>query len=340
MIAGVKGAEEMRKILKMCLTLVVCVVLLPMAAKAAGTKEWVRVAENDWVLQDAETGTDIEVKLTDNILYVKGKGAIPDYPKDSLGYRPWNGKTIYEIFIEKGITSVGAEAFSNLAEVNKVTLPSSIFIEDTTAFGGLHEGCPFYFYGTDIVSRNIGNIPYNNIDSILPTLQKYDNNYSFTFDNYYMVLMVQNGTSPKINNIAASDCYTQYYNPNFPLMSYDAEILTTGDLTIAYRRQGEAALEAFSIMLGDKGYAGMYNIYTKSGKDAKNDYLQNPIQMTVKIPSMFVYPGRTFSLVQILPGGIVQIVNDEDMDDNTLTFTTNYPITTYMLYYTDAGMIS
>lgn len=325
----------MKKILSLLCTFALCIVAVPMYTKAADSTEWVRIAENDWVLQDAATGTDIEVKISDNILYVKGTGAIGDYPKDSLGYRPWNGKTIYEIFIEKGITSVGAEAFSNLSDVFKVTLPSSIFIESTTAFGGLHEGCSFYFYGTDIVSRNIGNLPYNNLDSIVPTLQKCDNDYFFTFDNYYMVMMVQNGTSPKINNIAASDCYTQYYNPAYPLISYDAEMITSGDWSISYSRQGTEAMKAFSIMLGDNNYAGMYNIHTKSGKDMKNQYLQNPVQLTVKIPAAFAYPGRTFSLVQIVPGGIVQVLSDQDVNDNTITFTTNYPITTYMLYYTD-----
>lgn len=329
----------MKKFLSLLCTLAICVAVIPMTSKAESSTGWVRQAENDWILQDAATGTDIEVKIVDNVMYVKGHGAIPDYPKDSLGNRPWNGKTVYEIFIEKGITSVGAEAFAYFPDAYKVTLPSSIFIESNTAFGGLNDGCNFYFYGTDIVSRNIGNLPYNNIDSIISTLQKYDNNYFFTFDNYYMVQMVQSGTSPKINNIAASDCYSQYYNPNYPLISYNAEIMTAGDWTISYRRQGTEAMKAFSIMLGDNGYAGTYNIYTKSGKDAKNQYLQNPVQLTVKIPDVFVYPGRSFSLVQIIPGGIVQVLSDEDVSDNTVTFTTNYPYTTYMLYYTDTLLV-
>ncbi len=326
----------MRKFLSLLCALAICITVMPMTSKAAGTTEWIRKAENDWILQDAATGTDIEVVFSDNILYVKGTGAIPDYPKDSLGYRPWNGKTVFEIFIEKGITSIGADAFSNFPYVSKVTLPSSIFIESISSFGGLRDGCAFYFYGTDIVSRDIGNLPNNNLDSLIPTLHKYDGNYFFTFDNYYMVQMVQNGTSPKISNIAASDCFTQYYNPKYPLISYNAEVLTAGDFAISYSRQGAEAMKAFSIMLGDNGYAGMYNLHTKSGKDAKNAYLQNPVQLTVKIPDVFVYPGRTFSLVQIVPGGIVQVLSDEDVSDNTITFTTNYPITTYMLYYTDA----
>ena len=54
------------------------------------------------------------------------------------------------------------------------------------------------------------------------------------------------------------------------------------------------------------------------------------------IPAALLYPGRQFSLIQ-LGDGVVNILADEDQNDTTLTFTTDYPSTVYALIYRDSG---
>lgn len=59
-------------------------------------------------------------------------------------------------------------SISNLKTVGQVTMPVNIYIEDATAFGGLYEECQFNIQGMDMVSKDIGNIPYNTLDSMIP----------------------------------------------------------------------------------------------------------------------------------------------------------------------------
>ena len=61
-----------------------------------------------------------------------------------------------------------------------------------------------------------------------------------------------------------------------------------------------------------------------------------PLTYQMTIPAALLYPGRQFSLIQ-LGDGVVNILADEDQNDTTLTFTTDYPSTVYALIYRDSG---
>lgn len=325
----------MKKIIQHIGLLCICLFLLPLSTKAAGNT-WVTKSYDDWILEDASTGTSIEIVLKDTTLYVKGHGAIPGFPKDSLGNCPWYGKTVYKIVVDKGITSIGAYAFSHFKDLMNVELPSSIFIEDYTAFGAAHDGCHFYFLGTDIVSRDIGNFPYNNLDNLLEFILKYEYSYTFTFDNYYMISYLNNGVTHKLQNTTPSDALTTNYNPSYPIITYKSEVLSPSTIGINYQKQGSAAINAFSIMLGDNHFAGTYNTFAKDGNmKLNNQYLVTPAQVCLKIPNGFVFPGRKFSIVQIAKGGIINVYDDTDLNDETITFTTSTPVASYMLYFKD-----
>ena len=57
----------------------------------------------------------------------------------------------------------------------------------------------------------------------------------------------------------------------------------------------------------------------------------------MEIPNAYKFPGRQFSLIQLGAGSVNTLV-DEDTDDNTIPFTTDYPSTVYALVYHDAAI--
>ena len=59
-----------------------------------------------------------------------------------------------------------------------------------------------------------------------------------------------------------------------------------------------------------------------------------PVTYVMTIPAAFQFPGRQFSLIQ-LGNGVVNILEDEDQNDTTLTFTTDYPTAACALVYRD-----
>lgn len=46
-------------------------------------------------------------------------------------------------------------------------------MEDATVFDGLYEGCQFNIQGMDIENKNIGKIPYNISDNMVPMMNRY-----------------------------------------------------------------------------------------------------------------------------------------------------------------------
>ena len=325
----------------LCAFVMAVIVAMPMNTMAADGTVWVKVSgEEAWTYTDGQ-GTEILAKIMDKTLYIRGNGAIPAFEHWGLGNRPWHNKTIYKIVIEEGITSIGAHAFSDMKTLHEVTMPVSAFVEETTAFGNTPVDSIFYFKGTNIVSRNIGNVPYTSLDSIVAFMQKYNGTYTYRMDNYYMTTWVQNSVVPKIDKLSPVDANAQYYNPNYPIINTQSELSFvtpktdyTMNASIVSKQQGKAALEIFSMVLGDKTYATAYNMSVHNWK-GQIKYTEAPMTYKMTIPAAFQYPGRKFTLIQF-GEGVVNFLEDEDMDDATLTFTTNYPSTVYALVYQDA----
>lgn len=332
----------MKKMMSVLCTLVMMTALfVPTTVMASEGPCWTKVkGQETWTYTDGQ-GTELVAKIQGNTLYIQGKGAIPSYSRDVLGNRPWHNKVIYSIIISDEVTSIGAEAFSNMVKLHDVTMPVSAFIEDSSAFAGAPKDCIFYFKGTNIVSRNIGNVPYNSVDSIVALMQKYNGVYQYHMDNYYMTTWVQNTVLPKIDKLSPVDAKSTYYNINYPIINYQSELNFvspppeyTMNTSIVSKQQGKAALEVFSIVLGENTYVTAYNMAVNNAKGIVKS-TDTPLTYRITIPSAFQYPGRQFSLIQ-LGNGFVNILTDEDMDDGTLTFTTNYPSTVYALVYQDA----
>lgn len=112
--------------------------------------------------------------------------------------------------------------------------------------------------------------------------------------------------------------------------SYGQEV---GSLTINCRQQGVAAMEAFSLVIGDNQYVASYNM-SMSNRQGVVKHTASPMQYTMTVPAAYQYPGRRFTLIQ-LGNGVINMLADEDTDDATVTFTTDYISTAYALVYTD-----
>jgi hypothetical protein len=339
-----KGAVKMKKILSLICALAMMVVMaVPLTVNAASYgPTWTKESNGDWTYQ-GENGTSLIARIDEDTytLYIKGTGDVPSYSKGNLGNRPWNGKYITEIVIEKGITSIGEDAFSNMSELKRVTMPVSIYIEDVSAFDGEPTECVFEFTGMNIVNRDTtAAVPYTSLDSIVELMKKYQYDYQFVVNNYYMVSMITNNVGYRLDNLRPSDVVSTDYNPDYPLYDFKSTgnvVNENGNsirgVNVTSRRQGETVNYIYSLVMGDMNYVTSYNIsaYNSSGAIGRTT---TPVQYSITIPKAFQYPGRQFYLIQIGTGE-VNILSDEDLDDATLTFTTDYGTTVYALCYTD-----
>lgn len=329
----------MKRIWSMLLVAVMIALSVPNVGYAADNDTWSKVAYNVWNYQNMEDGTNLTATFKDNTLSIEGIGAIPSYTTDCLGNRPWDKCNIFYVELGEQVTSVGANAFFNYPDLMSVKMYVSTFIEDVSAFKNVRSDCYFYIKGMNIVSRNIGNIPYTSLDSIAAFMEKYNGNYRFQLENYYMINMVQNNMMPKIKNVAPATPAT-VCNENYPLINYKSEISHDNNLPSdahvlwESRRQGVAAYQAINFLMGDFSYVYTYNMsaYNTYGIITLTD---TPVTYTVTIPNAYKFPGRTFQLIQIANGEF-HILQDIDENENTVSFTTNTPTGVYALVYKDS----
>ncbi|MDE7207372.1 MAG: hypothetical protein K2N90_09505 [Lachnospiraceae bacterium] len=304
---------------------------------------WVDAGNMTWTL-NRDDGTNITVKLIGNVLHVQGTGAIPSYSPEALGLRPWHvaNISIYEILVYDGITEIGSRAFSDMNYLKKVTLSANVFLKDGTVFAGAREGCRFTFLGTNMATEMIGDkIPYTSLDSIVHfALANNNGMYYYIFANHYMKRMVDLKSGNKLVNVVASDDFDNTANVNYPYIDITTKVQkVSGDLhyltaiSTQSNIQGRNALEIFALVMGDNQYAGAYNV-SLNLNDKIIKTTDTPVTYSMEIPNAYQSPNRQFSLIQ-LGAGTVNTLVDEDTDDNTITFTTDYPSTVYALVYHD-----
>ena len=336
----------MKKLCIICFTLLFMLVCVPAfdANAAEDNAIWSYEGGTTWSLK-RDDGTDITVKLVDHVLHVQGYGAVPSYAPDSLGNRPWNtvNATVYEILVYNGITSIGSKAFSNMNYLEKITMPATVFLEDGTVFAGSKEECQVNILGTNMATEMIGGkIPYTSLDSIVHFALANLGKYNFVFANNYMTRMVKLKSGNKLIDIVSSDDYDHTTNENYPYIDISTKVQkVSGDLhyltaiSTQSNIQGKNALEIFALMMGDnQQYVGAYNVSLNlHGNVIKKT--DTPVTYCMDIPNAYKFPGRQFSLIQF-GAGTVNILSDEDLDENTITFTTDYPSTVYALVYSDA----
>ena len=70
------------------------------------------------------------------------------------------------------------------------------------------------FQGMDMVSKDIGNIPYNTLDSMIPMMKQYTS-YRFILDNYYMIGLAQQDAGGTLKNLYPSDALSTAYNKDY-----------------------------------------------------------------------------------------------------------------------------
>lgn len=336
----------MKKLILSFFTSLLILVCLPAfdVDAAEDNAVWTNAGNMTWTLQ-RDDGTNLTVKLIGNVLHVQGTGAVPSYSPESLGLRPWHvaNISIYEVLIYDGITEIGSRAFSDMNYLEKVTMPATVFLKDGTAFAGAREGCRFNFLGTNMATEMIGGkIPYTSLDSIVHFALANNNGlYYYIFANHYMKRMVELKSGNKLVNVVASDDFDTTTNASYPYIDTSTKVKkVSGDLhyltaiSTQNNIQGKNALEIFALVMGDNQYAAAYNV-SLNLNDKVIKKTDTPVTYSMEIPNAYKFPGRQFSLIQ-LGAGTVNTLVDEDLDDNTITFTTDYPSTVYALVYHDA----
>lgn len=328
------------------LLLVLCLILTCMpdikAAAAENNALWNYEGGMVWTLK-RDDGTDITVKIIGNTLHVQGTGAVPSYSPDSLGAKPWNdfNSSIYEILVYDGITSIGSKAFADMKYLEKVTMYATTFLADGTVFAGAKPECRFTFIGTNMSTQMIGGkIPYTSLDSIVQFALANNGWYTYVFSNNYMTRLVKLKSGNKLVNLVSSDDYDNTVNESYPYIDLSAKVKkTAGSLhyltavSTQTNLQGPNALEIFALFMGDNQYIAAYNV-SLCLNDKIITKTDTPVTYSMDIPNAYRFPGRQFSLIQ-LGAGFVNVLADEDADDNTITFTTDYPSTVYALVYRD-----
>ena len=101
----------MKKIVKKLLTSVLAIALVvavaPVSKVEAAGETWINNGDGWHYLQ----GTDIKVKMADNMIRISGSGELPDFDYWELYKRPWDKTSFEYVTIDDTITSIGKYAF-------------------------------------------------------------------------------------------------------------------------------------------------------------------------------------------------------------------------------------
>lgn len=326
----------MKKMISTILAVALVILAIPMTGKATENATWTKVVYNEWNYQNELEGTNITAKYNQDThtLTVTGVGAIPAYYSGCLGNRPWDKCPIWYIDISNGITSIGANAFNGYPCLMKVTMSANTFIEHVNAFGGAMDECMFDFKGVDMQERPNGKFVYTSLDSLVKFMTHYNGTYRYRLENYYMVQMAQNNTSPAIQNLAPMTV-SEETNEKYPLINYKANISCdaygkNAVFKMTGERQKDEVLRIFEQYMGDYNYINAYRVSIFDGTTIFKT--SKAYEYTMTIPNAYKFPGRTFALIQMADGQI-NILEDMDMNDETITFKTYLPTGLYAMIY-------
>lgn len=332
----------MKKIISTILVFVFVVLSIPLTGKAAENAMWTKIAYNEWNYQNELEGTDITAKYNQDThtLTVTGVGAVPSYYSGCLGNRPWDKCPIWYIDISDGITSIGANVFNGYPCLMKVTMYANTFIEHTSAFGGAMKDCMFDIKGVEMQERQNGKFVYTSLDSIVRFMSHYNGTYRYRLENYYMVQMAQNNTSPVIQNLAPMTV-SEEKNEKYPLINYKANLSCdayskNAIFKVVGERQKDSVYEVFEQYMGDFSYVNAYRITVSDGMVVFKTSRAH--EYTLTIPNAYKFPGRTFALIQMADGQI-NVLEDIDLSDETISFKTYLPTGLYALICKDNSVL-
>lgn len=313
-------------------------------------------------------GTDISVKMENKEIYIYGTGEIPDCDFWKLYERPWANTDAERVYIAETITSIGKYAFYDMPKLRYINMYTSTFIKDVTCFDKICYKPVYRLHEGAVNTEMIGTIPYTSFDSIKAMAQTNYNGASWIMDSPAKAREFQNSTNPTVPNVYYAgekvkrlpneetdippekdvpwENIETYSNGGIatPICRLSAETLDASLIVSAQKRfQGRACLEAYAAFIDDYTFAATFNVaVNKNARVVTRIYdivvenqviqTQNELKYVLTIPQEFQLPGRSFRLLGI-GNGVVNIFDDLDSDDNTITFATNTPTAAYALVY-------
>lgn len=286
-------------------------------------------------------GTDIKVRIADDVISIEGTGALPDADYWKLYERPWHTSSATHLRIASTITSIGAYSFYKCSNIKSIEMYTSTFIENKNAFEGIAY-CPvFRIADAELQTRMYGTIPYTSLDSIQAFAQSNSMGASYILNDKKRAEMFQNSTNPTISNVYwASDKNAPWSdvasNGNGNKATNICRLSpSTPDYSLKVSAQrlypGLACYEVYGVFIEDYTFATTFNLCVE--KDNKALYqTDKELEYVLTIPAEYRSAQRSFRLLGI-GSGEVYIYDDLDSVTETITFRTDKPTTAYALVY-------
>lgn len=326
-----------KKMLVMITAIAILFASVPvMTARAAG-ETWISTGDGWHYLQ----GTDIKVQIANDMIHISGTGVLPDFDYWKLNERPWHTSTCHYLTIDSTITSIGSYAFYKMENIKHVFISTKTFITNRNAFEGIAYKPIFRITDDGETPYMFGTIPYTSYDSIKLFAQTNRLGAAYVLDDKKKADAFQQSTNPTICNVySATDKKAPWNdidnngngNVATPILKLAAGNQDPSYITSAQiRYQGRACYEAYAAFIGDYTFAApLYMTVEKNGKILQ--YTEKEMQYTLTIPERFRQAGRSFRLLAI-GSGTVNIYDDLDTANETITFATSNPTTAYALVY-------
>ena len=330
----------LKKWTALILAVVIVIGAMPVSTVKAAGEMWLNLGDGNYML----SGTDIKVEISNDTIHVSGNGAIPDYDERTLSQRPWHKSICKHLIIDNTITSIGTYAFASLTQLKHVTLSSTTFIADKSSFSGIAYAPTFRILGYAETITYIGTIPYSSLDSIKAFAQKNYNNAYFLLDHSYMVPLFQKSTNPTISNVyCAYDTFTPWvdnktdYDYNGNQYTEFCELLSSSsdgylELSAEKLYADKAVYELFSTVIGDYTFAYIFSMSMQRNDIVSVTRTLEPMLYRITLPDEYIAAGRTFKIISTGQGS-VEVLDDLDFDDTTVTFSTKIPQAVFAVVY-------
>lgn len=329
------------------LILLVVVCCFPLKAKAESNGYWDNLGGGRYQLN----GTQVIAEITPGVLHITGSGEIPDYKVQDLNKRPWHTSSIEALRIDAGVTKVGEYAFSHMKDLKYITICTTTFVRNWTTFCVIKEKPLFRVQNAGVTTEMIGTIPYTSYDSLKAMGElNSEGGATFVFDDHAKASDFQASSNPTIRNVfAATDSVDntvpwtnleKYGNGHF----YYSECALSNQtpninfiVTGGKWNQGRDFYVSTAAFIQDYTFGKAYKITLSYRTDGKIiTKTTQPYQYVLKIPEGLQKKGRQFKLLGVNENpGQMTVFDDLDNMGQTITFSTDYPTTSYALVYKD-----
>ncbi|MDD2973085.1 MAG: hypothetical protein PHE02_13260 [Lachnospiraceae bacterium] len=343
-----KYRRTIQSFLPFCLIIMMAVCSIPLQVKAAGNGYWDSLGGGRHQLN----GTQVVADMTKpGILHITGTGEIPDYKVQDLNRRPWHTSSIEALIIDPGITFIGEFSFSHMKDLKYITICTTTFVRNWNVFCNIKEKPIFRVQNTGVTTEMIGTVPYTSYDSLKAMGQlNSEGGATFVFDDHAKASDFQASSNPTIRNVFAATDSVNNTVPWTKLETYGNGHVYDSECSISDKtpninyivtggkwNQGRDFYVSLAAFIGDNTLAGTYR-FTLSMRVGETiiKKTNQPYQYVLKIPESLQKPGRQFRLLGVneTPGQMTAF-NDLDNMAQTVTFSTDYPTTSYALVYKD-----